>query len=130
MEQEEKLNGELDYLEVVSINAQRFRELISKVEALAQAGIEKGFFGDVFYVLANYAEGSLLDEELALMKADTATREAHHALHLKFLARLDSIRKGLELGQPEKMRDIVQFLNEWYQEHFIGFHGIEEKSLH
>lgn len=127
MEQQEKLNGELDYLEVVSINAQRFRELISKVEALAQAGIENGFIGDVFYILANYAEGSLLDEELALMKADAVTREAHHVLHKKFLVQLDAIRKGLEQGQPEKMRDIVQFLKDYYQEHFVGFHGINEK---
>ena len=124
MERDEKLHGEQDYMDVVTSNAQRFRELISKVEALAQAGIDKGFFGDVFYVLANYAEGSLLDEELALMKADAATREAHHALHAKFLARLDSIRMGLKQGAPVKMRDIVQFLNEYYQEHFVGFHGI------
>jgi|GEM_PF-1559596 hypothetical protein len=127
MEREERLNSEHEYFEVVSSNAQRFRELILKVEALAQAGIEKGFFGDVFYALANYAEGSLLDEELALMKADAGTREAHHVLHHKFLARLDSIRKGLEQGTPEKMRDIVQFLNDYYQEHFVGFHGIHTK---
>lgn len=126
MENGEKGRGEVDYSTMVTMNAQRFRELIAKVESLAQAGIEKGFQGDIFYVLANYAEGSLLEEELALMKSDAATRQEHHAHHAKFLARLEEIRKGVEQGTPQKIKDIVVFLHSWYEEHFKGFHGLDK----
>ncbi|SDC78529.1 hemerythrin domain-containing protein [Williamwhitmania taraxaci] len=122
MAKSEKHKGELDYSTVVTINAKRYRELVAKVESLANT--ENGFDGDVFYVLANYAEGSLLDEELALMKADVATRQEHHLHHQKFLARLDQIRKGLEQGNPQINKEIVAFLDGWYNEHFVGFHGL------
>ena len=126
MENSEKNRGEMDYSTVVTINAKRYRDLIAKVESLAQAGIDNGFKGDVFYALANYAEGSLLEEELALMKADAATRQEHNHHHQIFLARLDQIRKGLEQGNPQKIKDIVIFLNGWYEEHFVGFHGLNK----
>ena len=121
---ERKGRVDMDYSTMVTLNAKRFRELIAKVESLAHAGIEKGFRGDVFYILANYAEGSLLEEELALMKADTSTRHEHLEHHSKFLVRLDQIRKGVEEGNPQKIKDIVVFLNGWYDEHFVGFHGL------
>jgi len=125
MENGDKNRGEMDYSGIVTLNAKRFRALISKVESIAQAGIENGFKGDVFYVLANYAESALLNEELALMKADPATRQEHQLHHSRFLVRLEQIRKGLEEGNPQKIKDILDFLNSWYNEHFVGFHGLE-----
>ena len=119
-----KGKDDMDYCTMVTQNAKRFRELIAKVESLAHAGVESGFKGDVFYILANYAEGSLLEEELALMKSDATTRHEHLEHHSKFLVRLDQIRKGLEEGNPQEINDIVTFLNSWYYEHFVGFHGV------
>ncbi len=124
MGNEEKDKSVVDYSTMVTMNAQRFSDLITKVEALALAGIEKGFHGDIFYLLANYAEGSLLDEELALMNTDAATRQEHQLLHAKFLARLEAIRKGLEQGNPHKVNDTLTFLHSWYNEHFKEFHGL------
>lgn len=92
-------------------------EIINKINDTLTLSDDEKFLPDIFQDLVNYANVHLDREEFYFEKFNYPEKEAHVLAHKAYRNKIDDFRGRWEKGEPGIANEIVNFLDNWWQQH-------------